>query len=196
MCPVNFSVPYDFSQKRGEILNLPNALSLLRLCLVPVFVWTYFQPDPSAHGWAALVYALAFATDIADGYIARKFNMITKLGRILDPLADKLMTFSVILCVALDGVIPMWAMVVFFCKEALMGLGGLLMYRRVKDVNPANWWGKTSTGVFFVVLAALVLFPIPRPWATAMISFALCLTVAALVRYALDFQKLMKLEKK
>ena len=70
------------------------------------------------------------------------------------------------------------------------------MYRRVKDVTPANWWGKASTGVFFVVLAALVLFPIPRPWSTAMISFALALTVAALVRYALDFQKLMKLEKK
>lgn len=177
-------------------MNIPNALSLLRLALVPVFVWTYFQGGTNAHGWAAFVYALAFATDIADGYIARKFNMITKLGRILDPLADKLMTFAVIICVALDGVIPMWAIGVFFCKEALMGLGGALMYRRVKDVNPANWWGKASTGVFFVVLAALVLFPIPRPFATAMISFALALTIAALARYALDFQKLMKLEKK
>lgn len=177
-------------------MNIPNALSLLRLGLVPIFVWTYFQGGTNAHGWAAFVYALAFATDIADGYIARKFNMITKLGRILDPLADKLMTFAVIICVALDGVIPMWAIGVFFCKEALMGLGGALMYRRVKDVNPANWWGKASTGVFFVVLAALVLFPIPRPYSTAMISFALALTIAALVRYALDFQKLMKLEKK
>lgn len=177
-------------------MNIPNALSLLRLCLVPVFVWTYFQSGANAHGWAAFVYTLAFATDIADGYIARKYNMITKLGRILDPLADKLMTFTVIICVALDGAIPMWAIAVFFCKEALMGLGGLLMYRRVKDVTPANWWGKTSTGVFFVVLAVLVLFPIPRPFSTVMISFALCLTVAALFRYALDFHKLMKLEKK
>ena len=177
-------------------MNVPNFLSLLRLCLVPVFTLAFFSPAPNAHAWAALIYALAFITDIADGYIARKFNMITKLGRILDPLADKLMTFTVIICVALDGAIPMWAIAVFFCKEALMGLGGLLMYRRVRDVTPANWWGKTSTGVFFVVLAALVLFPIPRPWSTAMISFALCLTIAALVRYALDFQKLMKLGKK
>lgn len=177
-------------------MNIPNLLSLIRLGLVPVFALTFFSPSPNAHTWAALVYAVAFATDIADGYIARKFNMITKLGRILDPLADKLMTFTVIICVALDGAIPKWAVAVFFCKEALMGLGGALMYRKVKDVTPANWWGKTSTGVFFVVLAALVLFPIPRPWSTAMISFALVLTVAALVRYALDFQKLMKLEKK
>lgn len=177
-------------------MNIPNFLSLVRLGLVPVFALAFFGSSPNAHTWAALVYALAFATDIADGYIARRFNMITKLGRILDPLADKLMTFTVIICVALDGAIPMWAIAVFFCKEALMGLGGLVMYRKVKDVNPANWWGKASTGVFFVVLAALVLFPIPRPFATGMISFALCLTVAALCRYALDFQKLMKLEKK
>jgi len=177
-------------------VNIPNALSLLRLCLVPVFAGAFFSDSPNAHTWAAVIYAAAFATDIADGYIARKFDMITKLGRVLDPLADKLMTLTVIICVALDGAIPMWAIAVFFCKEVLMGLGGLLMYRRVRDVNPANWWGKASTGVFFVVLAALVLFPIPRPWSTAMISFALALTVAALLRYAWDFQKLMKLEKK
>ena len=177
-------------------MNLPNALSLLRLGMVPVFALVFFLPHPSAHTWAAMVYALAFATDIADGYIARKCNMITKLGRILDPLADKLMTLTVIICVALDGIIPMWAIAVFFCKEALMGLGGLVMYRKVKDLTPANWWGKASTGVFFVVLAALVLFPIPRPWATAMITFALALAIAAFCRYAWDFQKLMKMEKK
>lgn len=177
-------------------MNIPNALSLFRLCLVPVFAVTYFQPGESSHLWAALIYALAFATDIADGYIARKFHMITKLGRILDPLADKLMTLTVIICVALDGTIPKWAIFVFFAKEALMGLGGLFMYHRVKDVTPANWWGKTSTGVFFVVLAALVLFPIPKPWSTLMISFALALTIAALIRYAVDFQKLMRLDKK
>lgn len=173
-------------------MNLPNLLSLLRLCLVPVFAVVFFSPDPNSHSWAALIYAVAFATDIADGYIARRFDMITKLGHILDPLADKLMTFTVIICVALDGTIPMWAIAVFFCKEALMGLGGLAMYRKVKDVQPSNWWGKASTGVFFVVLAALVLFPIPRPWSTAMISFALALTVAALCRYARDFLQMMK----
>lgn len=177
-------------------MNLPNLLSLARLCLVPVFAWVFFLPEPNAHSWAALIYALAFVTDIADGYIARRFDMVTRLGRVLDPLADKLMTLTVILCVALDGIIPMWAVAVFFCKEALMGLGGLAMYRKVKDVRPSNWWGKASTGVFFVVLAALVLFPIPRPWSTAMISFALALTVAALLRYAWDFQKLLKAEEK
>jgi len=173
-------------------MNIPNALSLLRLCLVPVFAWVFFLPDPNAHRWAALIYALAFATDVADGYIARKYDLITKLGRVLDPLADKLMTFTVIVCICLVEVIPKWAVVVFFCKELAMALGGLLMYRRVKDVQPSNWLGKASTGVFFVVLAALVLFPIPKPWSTVLITLALALTLAALVRYAADFLKLMR----
>lgn len=170
-------------------MNLPNALSLLRLCLVPVFARVYFLPRPDAHQLAVIVYVVAFLTDIADGYIARRFHLVTRLGRILDPLADKLMTFTVILCIALDGAIPMWAAVLFLCKELLMGLGGLVLFRRTKDMISANYLGKASTGVFFVVLAALILFPIPRPWATGMISFALALTLVALGRYAMDFLK-------
>ena len=125
-------------------MNLPNTLSLIRLCLVPVFAWAYFLPQPNAHLWAALVYAAAFVTDIADGYIARRFDLVTKLGRILDPLADKLMTLTVITCVTADGILPIWAVVVFFCKEAAMGLGGLYLYRQIKDMPPSNWLGKTS----------------------------------------------------
>lgn len=173
-------------------MNLPNTLSLIRLCLVPVFAWVYFLPRPDAHQLAVIIYVIAFLTDIADGYIARRFHLVTRLGRILDPLADKLMTFTVILCIALDGAIPMWAAVLFLCKELLMGLGGLVLFRRTKDMISANYLGKASTGVFFVVLAALILFPIPRPWATGMISFALALTLVALFRYALDFLSWLK----
>ena len=76
-------------------MSIPNLLSLLRLVLVPVFAVVFFQPAPDAHRWAVLIYLTAFLTDVADGWIARHFNQITKLGRILDPLADKLMTFTV-----------------------------------------------------------------------------------------------------
>ena len=128
--------------------------------------------------------ALAFLTDIADGYIARRFNMVTRLGRILDPLADKLMTFTVIVCITVAGIIPVWAVVIFFIKEAAMGLGAVSMLGKIDDVIPANWLGKSSTFVFFVVCAALVLFPsIPETWATVMISAALVLTIAAFLDY-------------
>ena len=83
-------------------MSIPNLLSLLRLVLVPVFAVVFFQPAPDAHRWAVLIYLTAFLTDVADGWIARHFNQITKLGRILDPLADKLMTFTVIICITAD----------------------------------------------------------------------------------------------
>ena len=165
-------------------MNVPNTLSLLRLAMVPIFAVVFFQPFPEARYWAAGIYALAFATDIADGYIARHFNQVTRLGRILDPLADKLMTFTVIVSITAAGIIPVWAVVIFFLKEAAMGVGALSMFHKINDVMPANWLGKTSTGVFFIVCAALVLFPsIPKTWATVMISVALALTVAAFLYY-------------
>lgn len=165
-------------------MNIPNLLSLFRLALVPVFAVVFFQPEPAARYWAAGIYALAFFTDIADGWIARHFNQVTRLGRILDPLADKLMTFTVIICITAARIIPVWAVAIFFLKEAAMGVGALSMYHKTDDVIPSNWLGKASTGVFFVVCAALVLFPaIPKPWATGLITFALALTIAAFLRY-------------
>lgn len=165
-------------------MNVPNLLSLFRLALVPVFAVVFFSQEPNARYWAAGIYALAFATDIADGWIARHFHQITRLGRILDPLADKLMTFTVIICITAAGIIPIWAVVVFFFKEAAMGIGAASMYRKVEDVISSNWLGKASTGVFFVVCAALVLFPnISHEWAAGLISFALLLTIAAFLSY-------------
>ena len=173
-------------------MTVPNLLSLFRLILVPVFAVVFFQPIPNAHTWAALIYLVAFLTDIADGWIARHFNQISKLGRILDPAADKWMTFTVIICIMVDGIIPLWAVIVFFCKELCMAIGGYLMYRRLGDVIPSNWLGKLSTGVFFVVCVALMLFPaIPRMGRTAMIGGALALTLAALAGYVYQYCRAM-----
>ena len=80
--------------------------------------------------------------------------------------------------------------------ELTMAIGGYLMYQKLGDVISSNWLGKTSTGVFFVVCAALVLFPaIPRPWATGLISFALALTLAALCSYIFQYRKALKKRK-
>ena len=165
-------------------MNVPNTLSLLRLAMVPIFAVVFFQPFPEARYWAAFVYALAFVTDGLDGWIARHFNQITRLGRILDPLADKLMTFTVIICITAVGIIPVWAVVVFFLKEGAMCLGAMSMLHKIDDVMPANWLGKISTFLFFLVCAALVLFPqIPSKWATGMIAGALAFTILAFLYY-------------
>ena len=173
-------------------MNVPNMLSLFRLILVPVFAVVFFQPTPHARTVAVSIYLVAFLTDVADGWIARHFNQITRLGRILDPFADKLMTFTVIVCITTQGIVPLWAVVVFFLKELVMALGGMYMYRKLGDVISSNWIGKSSTFVFFLVCVALVLFPdIPSDWAAGMIAAALALTVVALMSYTLQCLKIL-----
>ena len=80
-------------------MNLPNILSLIRLCAVPLVPLAYFSDLPGANWIAAAIYLAAAMTDVLDGYIARKFNLITRLGRVLDPLADKMMAFCVLVCI-------------------------------------------------------------------------------------------------
>ena len=146
-------------------MTIPNLLSLFRLLLVPVFPLVFFQSWPNARQWAVLIYLVAFLTDIADGWIARRFNQIT----------------------------PLWTVAVFFCKELAMAIGSLAMYHKLGDVISANWLGKAATGVFFVVCVLLVLFPaIPRPWATGLISVALAMTIAAFLSYLFQYMKLLR----
>ena len=178
-------------------MNLPNLLSMFRLLLVPVFPLAFFGiHEPWNRYLAAGVYVLAFLTDVADGYLARSRNQVTRLGRILDPLADKFMTFTVFVCIAVAGIIPAWAVIILVAKELIMALGALVMYRRTADVIPANYLGKASTGSFFLCCAALVLFPgIPKTAATVMIAAALALAVLALAVYVVQFVSVAKSQK-
>ncbi|MEG1858508.1 MAG: CDP-diacylglycerol--glycerol-3-phosphate 3-phosphatidyltransferase [Pseudoflavonifractor sp.] len=177
-------------------MNIPNLLSLFRLVLVPAFVAVFFGGTPNARYWSAGIYALAFLTDIADGWIARHFNQVTKLGRILDPLADKLMAFTVLICIEIAGIIPLWPVIIFLAKELCMGIGALVLYHTVDDVIPANIWGKVSTGFFFISCGALVLFPqIPSLWANRLMLVAMGLTLYALLNYAVIYVKMKRQQK-
>jgi cardiolipin synthase len=142
-------------------MNVPNILSLIRLCAVPLVPLAYFSGVPGAHLYAAGIYLAATLTDVLDGYIARKFNLITRLGRVLDPLADKMMAFCVLVCIiiAVGNSILFWAGVIFFIKEVCMGLGALLQYKKIHDVLPSNALGKTATTFFFIVCFFILIFP-------------------------------------
>ncbi len=120
------------AQSSRPVWNLPNALTLLRLVLGPVCVILVL----SGHDMAALVvFLFAGATDIADGYAARKLGQVTDFGKLMDPLADKLLTLSVLLSLTLRGIFPLPALLVLLLKELLMVLGGLLLLRRKKVVS-------------------------------------------------------------
>ena len=177
-------------------MNLPNMLSLLRLCMVPLYVIVYFSGMKNAHLLALLVYALATFTDFLDGYLARKNNCITNLGKVLDPLGDKMLTTAVLVCLLIDGIIPGWIVLIIVAKEVLMGLGGLVIHRKAKvEIPPSNYIGKTATVLFFVVCAILMLFNIDHNVAVALVSLAVAVSLAAFVSYLCRFIRIMKLSK-
>jgi cardiolipin synthase len=175
------------------MLNTPNMLSIFRLCLAPVFVVIYFSGMEDSTLLAALVYALATFTDCLDGRIARKYNLVTNLGKVLDPLGDKMLTFAVLACITIDKIIPFWVLLVFMGKELCMGLGGLLIHRVAKAEIPAsNIIGKTATVLFFIVCIVLMVFDhIPHAAAVTMICVCLAISMAAFASYYANYRRIM-----
>ena len=183
--------------------SVPNILSIFRICLVPVFIVVYFTDNNDIKYYAILVYGIAGISDFLDGYIARRYDAQSKLGKLLDPLGDKLMTFSVLVCITITGITSMatatrpvliCAVILFFIKEALLGIGGLVLHKKARvELPPANKLGKASTFVFFIVCVVLMLFRnLPAPVTITMISAAMCLTLIALAGYIVLYIKLMK----
>jgi len=165
---------------------IPNILSVIRILLVGVFVWLFVQ---TRYLDAIIVYAVAFFTDILDGYLARKFNWITSTGKLLDPAADKLMVLAALACIFISKRHETFYLVLFilaFVKEFLMVIGMLMMLKS-KVVAHSDWAGKMATG-FFVLGIVLTLFSyvIPRvePWNIAALSIAIALSYYALLHYA------------
>ena len=173
---------------------IPNIISIFRICLVPVFIIVYFSEEADNNLYAVLVYALAAFSDFLDGFLARRYKASSNLGKVLDPLGDKLMTISVMACITIDNLIPLWAVLLAGVKELLMGVGGIVLHKKAHAELPAsNFIGKASTVVFFLVCVTLMLFRNISNWASiTLISIAIGLTFVALVSYLLKYIKIMK----
>ena len=127
--------------------HIPNILSTIRLLAIPLFVYAYFNFDPYI---AAIIYVAVWLTDALDGYLARKYNWITDLGKLLDPLADKLMQITAAVCFTIDNLLFLTVLIPLLLKELTMLIGGLLVIKRQKVVVQAYWYGKLATVVIFV----------------------------------------------
>ena len=173
---------------------VPNILSIFRICLVPIFIVVYFSDAYDTKFYPALIYAIASFSDFLDGFLARRYKASSELGMVLDPLGDKLMTITVMVCITIDGIIPFWAVLVAGVKEILMAIGGLIMHKVAHaDILPSNMLGKTATVVFFIVCVTLMLFRgIPGGVAIALISSAIALTLVALASYLSLYISVMK----
>lgn len=168
---------------KQEIFTIPNILTYFRFLFIPVFVWQYLGGNFLIAGIAL---ALSGLTDLFDGKIARKFNMITELGILLDPVADKLTEGAVLLCLTVKYP-ELWVLIgIYLLKEGFMTVAGAVMLRKNKKLGGAMWFGKICTVVFYLITLVLTFWQ-NLPHATAQILMAICgaLMLFAFVRYAI-----------
>ena len=139
--------------------QIPNILTVLRLIMVPVFAYTYFAlADGNGVYITAGIYILAWATDVLDGWLARRNNWITDIGKLLDPLADKLMQITAAVCFTIDNRIFLCLLIPLLIKELGMVIGALIIIRKTNVVVQSHWYGKTATVLLFGCALTRIVF--------------------------------------
>lgn len=177
--------------KKGDILTVPNLLSMFRLALIPLIVWLYCGAKKYLAAIGVLL--LSGLSDIVDGFIARRFGMVSDFGKILDPVADKLTQGALLFCLLLKYRL-MWALIaVFLIRETTMIIMGMVVIKKSDEVNSARWYGKLNTVVLYGVMMALILFPnIPLWAANSLICLCGAVILLSLVLYARFYRNFLR----
>lgn len=173
-------------------MNIPNVLTAVRFIITPVFGYCL---GTGQYILALILFSLGGITDVLDGYIARKYNLITSFGKLADPLADKLMQLTALVVLSIQGVIPTVFLIIILAKESFMGLGSLTLYKKENIVVSANWYGKLSTVIFyFVIVTAIILkqmdLPFSRDFTDIAAGIAVAFAVFAFVMYSMEYKKM------
>lgn len=172
------------SMQKNDILTIPNLLSLLRLGMVPVMVWLYV--GKKKYFWTAAVLLLSALTDIADGFIARHFNMVSDLGKALDPIADKLTQIAVLFCLISRFPLMLLPWVVLVVKEVSTGIVSLVVIRKTGRVESSVWHGKLTTVLLYATMCLhLLWFNIPLLISRICISLCTGMMLLSFCGYAL-----------
>uniref|UniRef100_A0A7C4EQM1 CDP-diacylglycerol--glycerol-3-phosphate 3-phosphatidyltransferase n=1 Tax=Thermodesulfovibrio aggregans TaxID=86166 RepID=A0A7C4EQM1_9BACT len=172
-----------------RILTIPNMLSLLRIFLVPFFIMAM---TAKSYSLALKIVALAGLTDSLDGIIARKFNQISKIGCILDPVADKVLLLSIIITFYINEIAPKWFLSVVFTRDAIVAIGWLEAYIREKIAIKPTILGKISNASQVIIFGYILLstnFDIPSPPEFCYYLVSLLVTVSLLQYISIRFKK-------
>lgn len=163
--------------------DIPNLISFFRLACVGILVWMFCLDRLDL---AFCVYIVAMASDLLDGYLARRNNWITNLGKLLDPFADKLLQIVTLACFWARGYLTWAPFAIITAKELVLIMGGLLLLRERSMVVYSNWFGKMAAALFF--LAVVATFFCKQPWVTPWYGYfmtgAIAISVMAMVQYA------------
>ena len=145
---------------KKEIFTIPNLLSLFRLLLIPVYMTIYLNASQTRdYITAAVVLAISCLTDMVDGRIARKFNMISTVGKVLDPIADKVTQFTLIISLSIKYPVLWYLVSLFVIKEGFQFFAGLVTFRKGRMLTGALITGKICTAVLFLSLTVMILLP-------------------------------------
>ena len=180
-------------------MNLPNKLTILRVIMIIPFVICMLVPGLEDTGKyaAAALFVIASLTDLADGKIARKYGLVTNFGKFMDPLADKLLVCSALICLTASGSLPAWITVIIISREFIIS-GFRLVASDNGVVIAASYWGKFKTTFQMIMIIMLILdfqHPAYKICAAAVMYIALILTVVSLVDYLAKNKDVLKEQK-
>ncbi len=175
-------------------MNIPNILTLIRFLLVPVFGYYLYNEQFLV---AIIIFVSACITDILDGVIARKFNLITSFGKLADPLADKAMQLTALAILTVQKIIPIPVLIIVLAKEVFMVAGSVLIYKKVNFVVQANWYGKMTTVIFSLAIVMTIILHSQRSTNTyagilinMFVFVAVFSTLFSFFMYSMEFRKL------
>lgn len=177
-------------------MNTPNLLTILRIVLIPFFVFFMLGSGLEYAKWIALaIFIVASLTDTLDGYLARKHHQVTNFGKFMDPLADKLLVCSAMICLIESGKLASWIVIIIISREFIIS-GFRLVAADNGIVIAANWWGKfkTVSQMIMIVLLIADLGGFFATLETVFIYVALVLTVVSLVDYIWKNRKVLSMQ--
>ena len=181
-------------KQNEKIMTIPNILSFVRIILVPIFLVSYFKFESQGALIATIILIVSAFTDVIDGFIARKFNMISNFGKMLDPIADKLTQASVVVAISIKHTefVPLMALIVF--KEFLMFLGSLNLVNSGFRPAEAKWFGKLGTVSIYAFMLGSLIRDITETFSyqflVILAIIAGIFTIFSFVNYAFLFSKI------
>ncbi|TVP92543.1 MAG: CDP-alcohol phosphatidyltransferase family protein [Alkalibacterium sp.] len=182
------------SMNKKDWFTIPNIMSYFRLVLIPFFSYAYLNAQTQReYAFATGLLVVSGATDALDGFIARRFNQGTKLGQLLDPIADKLTQIAVAGVLMFNWPVFGLLLLLFIIKETYMFIENIRLYKKDITLDGAKWYGKIATIVFYLTMFLAVFFPrLNEPTIIFLVVFASFFQIRALYHYSRLFQNLHK----
>ena len=189
------STSNDTYNTQNKILTIPNMLSFFRLCLIPVIMWLYCVEDN--YLWAGIVHIVSGITDTVDGFVARHFHMTSDLGKVLDPVADKLTQAAMLFCLLTRFPLMILPLGIMVLKEFFMGVTGLMVIQKTGKVFGADWHGKVTTWLLYAMMILHVFwYNIPAALSRILIAACVVMMLISLVLYGRHNLKALREDRK